>query len=215
MVCSVAIKLWVETKVALGEIFCMSERIMNLPKQDKFDTKQLGEWKLPDFKPLFDSNEFVPTGEDAATYQDDPDQSDTRAWRTMSHGDFLTKRFRQASPWIDEHILARWRWLVHGIKPTNVRKTSSKNLSHLVGAMDTLTCLFASLSLALTVVVLALVRPLSIRITLIGIFGTLFALLLKLMAGSPTRGEVFGATAAFYAVAVVFVGSTNNDCACS
>jgi hypothetical protein len=136
MVCSVAIKLWVETKVALGEIFCMSERIMNLPKQDKFDTKQLGEWKLPDFKPLFDSNEFVPTGEDAATYQDDPDQSDTRAWRTMSHGDFLTKRFRQASPWIDEHILARWRWLVHGIKPTNVRKTSSKNLSHLVGAMD-------------------------------------------------------------------------------
>jgi hypothetical protein len=201
--------------VAPGEILCMSERIMNLPSQDMFNTKKLGQWKLPDFKPIFDSGEFVPTGERAETYQDGPGQTDTCAWKAISHGDFLTECFYQASPWIEKNILVRWRSLVHGVKPTDVQDASTLNFTHLVGAMDTLACLIASVLLAVTIVALPLVHPSSIRFVLIGIFGTLFALLLKLMAGEPTRGEIFGATAAFYAVAVVFVSSTNNECLCS
>jgi hypothetical protein len=214
MVCSVARTWSADANVAPGEILCMSERIMNLPSQDKVNTKKLGQWTLPNFKPVFDSDEFVPTGESAKIYQEGPEQTDTCAWKAMSHDDFLTRRFCQACPWIEEHILVRWRYLVHGVKPTDVQDTSTLNFTHLVGAMDTLACLLASVLLAVTIVALTLVRPSSIQFVLIVIFGTLYALLLKLMAGEPTRGEIFGATAAFYAVAAVFVGSTSNDCVC-
>jgi hypothetical protein len=195
----------------------MSEQIMKLPTQDEFNTKKLAEWKLPNFQPLFNSNEFVPTGEPAATYQGNPEENDTCAWKEISHGDILTKCFYRASPWIEDNILVRWRYLFYGVKPTDEQMTSSMSFGHIVGAMDTLACLLASILLAVTIVVLAVVRsrPLAIRIVLISIFGTLFALLLKLMAGTPTRGEVFGATAAFYAVTAVFVSSANNDCTCS
>lgn len=80
--------------------------------------------------------------------------------------------------------------------------------------MDTMSCLLASVLLAVTVFILSVVSPLKLRIVTIGIAGTLFSLCVKLMAGDPSRSEVFGATAAFYAVTVVFVGSTNDKCAC-
>lgn len=198
----------------LGEILCMSERIMNLPTQDKFNTEKLLRWKLPHYKPLFDQDEFVPTGEEAKRYQGDPAITDTCAWRNFAHDDFLTNRFLQASPWIDKQVLARWRRYVPGRKPTDLQFPSTLHYKKAVKALDTVTCALASVMLAITVIVLKVVRHLTIRILLTAIFGTLFAVFLKTMAGSLTRGEVFAATAAFYAVAVVFLSNTNSECAC-
>lgn len=200
-----------------GETLCMSERVMNMSYQDRFNTKKLEEWKEPEFKSLFRGDEFIPTGEEAATYQGDASRTDTCVWRAIPHGDFLTKCFLGASPWIDKHVSRRWRSLLGKKKKNNTDTVAEATMQydHLVATMDTLACVFASVILALTIVVLVVVRPMAIRIALVGIFGTLFAFLLKLMAGSLTRGEVFGATAAFYAVAAVFVGSSNVDCVCS
>ena len=189
----------------------MSQQIMNMPTQNVFNTEQLTGWKSPGFKPIFEDAKFVPTGEDEDTYQGDPDRTDTCSWTTVPQ-DFLTMRFMYSSRWIVRH-LDRWRPLRHGAVRTVPETPTTMQYGRLVGAMDILSCLLASILLAVTVIVLAFVRPLAIRIAVIGIFGTLFALLLKLMAGNPTRGEVFGATAAFYAVAAVFVGSTTDDCA--
>jgi hypothetical protein len=186
---------------------------MTLPTQDEFCTKLMMQWQPPDFKPLFNQAEFVLTGERASTYQGDASRTDTCAWRAIPHGDILTKGFIRARPWIKRHILNRWRSQVHGVKAADIAlEPSDMQYDYLVTAMDALACVAASVLLAVTIVVLVLVRPLRIRLALIGTFGTLFALLLKLMAGNPTRGEVFAATAAFYAVAAVFVGSMTNDC---
>lgn len=204
---------------ALGTTLCMSERIMNLPSQDKFYTKKLAEWKMPVHIPLFDSDEFVPTGEEAKLYKGDASRNDTFAWRALPPGDSLTKAYLNASPWIDKYIVTRWRSLILGRKPapggSDAQLPSTMRYHDIVSVMDLLTCILASVLLVVVVKVLAVVRPLSVRIALIGIFGTLFALLLKLMAGTISRGEVFGATAAFYAVAVVFVSNANSECACT
>jgi hypothetical protein len=197
-----------------GETLCMSQQIMDLPTQNVFDTQQLAEWASPDFRPIFENDVFVPTGEDERTYKGDPDRTDTCAWTTLPR-DYLTMRFLYCSRWIVKHVFGRWRTFRHGAVQTKQESATTLHYGRLVGVIDLLSCLLASILLAVTVVVLAIVRPLAIRIALIGIFGTLFAFLLKLMAGKPTRGEVFGATAAFYAVAAVFVGSINNECACS
>ncbi|KAF2036000.1 hypothetical protein EK21DRAFT_53265 [Setomelanomma holmii] len=208
---------WAEYDKALkryGETLCMSAEIMNLPTQNIFNTKQVESWKLPGFKPLFDNDEFVLTGEDKFWYQGNPDQNDSCAWRAIPRGDVLTQTFVKSSPWIEKHIVDRWRSLLRRKKPDDDKQLVRWRYSRIVGALDTLSCFLASVLLTITIIVLAVVKPLVIRIAVVGIFGTLFALVLKLMAGDPSRGEVFGATAAFYAVAVVFVGSTNNDCAC-
>jgi hypothetical protein len=198
-----------------GETLCMSERIMNFSNQNQFNTRKLKEWKEPTYKSLFCGDEFNPTGEEAETYQGDARWTDTCAWRAIPHGDFLTSYFLSVSPWINTHISTRWRSLVHKRKIPNPVADATIRYGHLVVTMDTLACVVASIILALTIVVLVVVRRLAIRVALVGIFGTLFALLLKLMAGNLSRGEVFGATAAFYAVAAVFVGSSNVECACT
>lgn len=172
------------------------------------------EWKLPGYKPIFENHVFVPTGEDEDTYQGDPDRTDTCAWRSIPRKDLLTTCFIHFSRWLHKSFLVRWRTPRHGAVWAVPRPPVYMLHGRLVGAMDTISCLFASALLAATIKVLAVVRPLGTRIGVIAVLGTLFALLLKVMAGNPTRGEVFGATAAFYAVAVVFVSSTNNNCAC-
>jgi hypothetical protein len=190
----------------------MSERIMNLPIQDEFNTRKLANWKLPNFKPLFDhQDEFVLTGERATTYQGNPKENDTCAWRAMPRGDALTRSFIEASPWIKRHIINRWQLLVHRIKPTDDQEPFMQ-YENIVAAMDTLACLTASVLLAATVIVLVVVRPLRFRVALIGVFGILFALLLRLLAGCK-RSEVIGITAAFYAVTAVFVSPSISNCA--
>jgi hypothetical protein len=188
---------------------------MNLPSQDKFYTKKLAEWRMPIHRPLFDDDEFIPTGEEARLYQGDASRNDTFAWRALPPGDILTRSFLNISPWIENCILDRWRSPIRRRKPTNATLTSIMTYKHIIRTMDLLTCVLASVLLVIVIVVLKAVRPWSIRIALVGIFGALFALLLKLMAGTISRGEVFGATAAFYAVAVVFISNTNGECACN
>lgn len=87
-------------------------------------------------------------------------------------------------------------------------------LETLVGVMDVISCLVASVLPAVTILILAAVSSMKARIAIIGISGVLFALLVKVMAGNPSRAEIFGATAGFYAVAVVFVSSTRESCTC-
>jgi hypothetical protein len=188
---------------------------MSLPTQNVFTAKQLAGWQLPNHKPIFECDQFVPTGEDTDRFQRHPDQSDLCAWRTIPRGDLLSMMFLYLSQWFATQVSGRWATPRDAAKQPQPKPPAHVRYGRLVALMDTLSCLFASALLAATVKVLAVVRPLNVRIAVIAALGTLFALLLKLMAGNPTRGEVFGATAAFYAVAAVFVSSTNGDLACS
>jgi hypothetical protein len=191
----------------------MTAKILNLPRQDKYYTKKLKEWKSPGFQPLFGNEEFIPTGEQTTFYEDDPSTTDTCACTARAPGDPLTRVFMRISQWVANHVVPQWRKRIHGRQPDDDLNEVSLPSARLITVLDMLACIVASVMLEVTIVVLVVVRPLRIRLGLILVFGILFALLLKLMAGNPSRGEIFGATAAFYAVAAVFVGSLRNDCA--
>ena len=184
---------------------------MKLPHQNGFYARDLATFVSPRCKPIFENERFIPTGENAMWYQDTPEGRDTCALKDIPRDDFLTMRFIYLSRWLDNHILARIRKRLRRGKASNSDAQAYLHLDSIVGIMDTLSCLLASVTLAVTVLILADVRPLKIRIAIVGIAGTLFALCVKLMAGNPSRGEIFGATAAFYAVAAVFLGSTNDE----
>ena len=187
---------------------------MKLPQQSAHYTEHLAEFKPPSFKAIFENDKFVPTGEKARTYQESSVRSDTCAWSDIPQSDALTTCYIRSGKWIERNVLSRLRRRSSTTTQVVPRIQTDVRHGRVVGVIDTLTCLVASLLLEAAVQGLTWVRPLKVRVGLIGAFGTIFALSVKLMAGNITRGEVFGATAAFYAVAVVFVGSTTNDCAC-
>jgi hypothetical protein len=208
-----------QTDCRLGRTLCMSEQIMKLPHQHAFYTEYLAKFKPPHTADIFENDVFVPTGEDADRYQNSPERNDTCAWRSMPQTDFLTTCFYYCSRWIEVYIPVRLRSCITGRKGSKegmAKVDAQLDVRHdrIVSFMDTFSCLIASILLWIPVQVLASVRPQKTRIATVGVFGTLFALSVKLMAGDIKRGEVFGATAAFYAVAVVFVSSTRDDCAC-
>lgn len=99
-------------------------------------------------------------------------------------------------------------------EPEDTQIRTGLRYSLMVAVMDIASCLIASILLVASVVALAWGRSMVVQTAIVAIFGVVFALLLKLMAGKIKRGEVFGATAAFYAVAVVFLVSMSKDCGC-
>ncbi len=186
---------------------------MKFPDQDGFHTKDIAEFKGPNFKPVLDNGIFMPTSERAHVYQGMSGWNDTCAWRAIPQSDFLTMRFTYSSKWIQRNVIERVRRCILGRRAQPDQLTSME-FGRIVGVMDTLTCLLASVLLAVTIWVLATVRSMKWRLVIMGITGTVFSLAVKLMAGNPSRGEVFGATAAFYAVVAVFLSSTNVVCTC-
>jgi hypothetical protein len=204
----------VEADNVVGQTLCMSEQIMKLPCQDAYFTKHLSEFKPPKFRDVFDGGNFAPTGEKAKIYQDLLERQDTCAWATLPSTDFLTTRFQHSGKWIERHILSRLRRCSPFKKSSRPGIQTDVRNDRIVGVMDTIACLVASALLTASVLALTWVGPLRTRIAIVGAFGTLFALLVKLLAGNVGRGEIFTATAAYFAVAVVFVSSTTTGSAC-
>lgn len=188
---------------------------MSLPGQNPYFTKYLTEFDLPYFKPLFKDSKFVPTGEDAGTYQNLSEKSDTCAWRNDSQNDFPTTLFLYFGRWVEKHVLPRLQKFCKVAEPheASQRHIDIRN-SRVVGAIDILSCLVASLLLEVTVISLVWAGSRGVGLAIVGVFGTIFPALLKLMAGKVTRGEMFTATGGFYAVSAVFLGSTSKDCVC-
>jgi hypothetical protein len=77
--------------------------------------------------------------------------------------------------------------------------------------MDYATCIVPSLLFMAVMFALVRIGPLDHRIATIGGSGLVFALVVKLLVGHPTRGEIFSATGAFFAVAAVFVSNPGNS----
>ncbi|OAL55943.1 hypothetical protein IQ07DRAFT_627956 [Pyrenochaeta sp. DS3sAY3a] len=197
-----------------GQTLCLSQQVLNLPNQDMFNTDILEKFKPPLCKPVFENNRFVPTGELASFYQGESERTDTCALKATPRKDFLTMQFLKYSRWIECTVLVWFRRRVKRPKRSASGDATDIRLETLVGVMDVISCLVASVLPAVTILILAVVLSMKARIAIIGISGVLFALLVKVMAGNPSRAEIFGATAGFYAVAVVFVSSTREICTC-
>jgi hypothetical protein len=186
----------------------MSEQVMKLPCQHPYYTSHLDEFKMPIFKNFFEDGTCVLTGDEAESYQDLKERQDTCAWGSLFKTDFLTMRFVWSSKWIERNISSGLRKLFHKTKkPLDPDIQTGIRYSRIVGVMDTIACLVASTLLLVSVLALTWIKSLGISLALVGVLGTLFALALKLIGGDISRGEMFAATAAFYAVEVVFIGA--------
>lgn len=188
---------------------------MNLPIQEDYHTKLLPIFDRPLCSPIFDQGRFIPTQEAASRYQGrGGSTTDTCAWRTMPSKDRLTLSLAKFSPWVEKHIFARMRKWWCDSKTSGSDDFSNVQYDTLITLLDWLSCLLASGSLAATAFALSYVPDRLPRLGAIAGLGLLFTFLMMVMVGGVNRGEVFLATAAFYAVAVVFV-SNDNSCICN
>lgn len=189
----------------------MSQQIMKLPDQPAYATRFLARFGSPTFDHI--SGCFGLTQEQSKLYLGPPRYSDSCAWRGLPNGDKLTKGFIRISPWIEGHVLKHLRAFIPGKRRTEQRATTGIDHEVVVEIMDYLTCITVSLLLTGALFGLAHIQPLGARIAGIGAFGTLFSLFVKLVTGDASRrAEVFAATAAFFAVASVFVSNAGGGC---
>ncbi|KAF2729140.1 hypothetical protein EJ04DRAFT_580876 [Polyplosphaeria fusca] len=191
--------------VKFGRILCLSQQVLNLPHQSAYAQKRLQDFDI------YKNDQFGPTGEAAYIYQGPSYATDTCAWRTAPASDFLTTYLLSHSNWIEKHVMKRFEKLRGGRTVKKVGKGTHVTHSIIVGVMDVLACIVANFLLTAAMYALDVVRPLKGTIAVIGTFGLVFSLALKAVSSSLSRGEVFGATAAYFAVASVFVGGTSNS----
>lgn len=113
--------------------------------------------------------------------------------------------------WLEKHLFRRVRWLFNRWRDSSHGNQTSTRHDSIVGMMDYITCVFVPVILTAAMFTLASIKPLMIRIAIVGVFGLLFSLSVKTISGHPTRVEVFAVTAGFFAVASVFVGTTSGN----
>ncbi|KAF1951948.1 hypothetical protein CC80DRAFT_573618 [Byssothecium circinans] len=210
---------WERYEAALeryGGHLLMSQQIMNLPSQDSLYTDYLAKFSPPIFREGPDGLIFGPTSQRAEHYL-----SDACAWKGLPQDDLLTTLFIKVSVWINQNIRSRLRRFRHDRART--KPSDTENLSNSEGLdttdldyytilayLDVLMCIFASCFLTGTMFAIAHIKPLNAQIGSVGVAGTIFTFSIWIMAGRNVRRiEVYAATAAFFAVASVYV--SNND----
>lgn len=104
----------------------------------------------------------------------------------------------------------RQRHLAEGEEP-NEPDEPDIPYDRIVMVVDAVVCIFAPVLLDVEMFALVAIKPLTVRIAIVGVFGVVFALSVKGFAGHLSRGEVFAITAAYFAVASVFVGTTSDN----
>ncbi|KAJ4288187.1 hypothetical protein N0V90_012204 [Kalmusia sp. IMI 367209] len=187
---------------------CTSHEIMNLPDQPAYATKFVAKFGPP----VFENGRFGITQELKEFYLDPSQRQDACAWRMLPQEDYLMRRVLQMSPWIEENISKRFAASRASQSQSSTQASNPPYYRHhvLVETIDILTCIFVSVLLMGTMFALAHIRALNARIGVVGGMGIVFSLCVKLLGGSPSRRiEVYAATAAFFAVASVFVSNVN------
>jgi hypothetical protein len=163
--------------------------------------------KLNEHPNLFKNGTFGPTNElgGAAAYQD-PKSPDFVAVVEVESLDLLTDLAIDHIVWIDKKILMRLRrWFSIGTRSNHIR------VSTLIAFFDTIACIFVPLLLTATMFALARIQRLMVRIAVVGVFGFIFLASAKLLSGRVSRSSIFSLTAAYFAVASVFVSSTGDS----
>ncbi|KAF2682474.1 hypothetical protein K458DRAFT_405734 [Lentithecium fluviatile CBS 122367] len=187
---------------------CLFNQLFQLPDHAPYFSKRLNLYSY-----LFHNGGFGPTDETgaAAAYQD-PNSRDFVAAVGNDSSDILTNFVAYHVDWIEEHVLQRLRPLLRfGRPPQQVAQQTGVRWTTIVKTIDAFTCLFVPFMLTCTMFALARTRPPMVRIGVVGALGLVFSLSAKLISGKMSRGETFAFTAAFFAVASVFVSTTGDN----
>ncbi|KAL5416177.1 hypothetical protein PMIN03_002216 [Paraphaeosphaeria minitans] len=190
---------------AHGQDLCLVHSLQNLPTHGSCAGATLN-----DYPELFENDgTFCPTNEtDGARAYKDPTSPDFVAVVGVDSYDVLTDLAVKHIAWIDQRVLERLRQCFRmGAGLGQIR------LSTLVAFFDTVAFIFVPVLLTTTMFALARIPSLMVRIAVVGVFGLVFSASAKLLGGQISRSSIFSLTAAYFAVASVFV-STTGESAC-
>lgn len=169
--------------------------------------------RLAEHDQVFDKHIFGPTSEADDVYLKPSHLTDTCAWRGLLRvplqEDLFTTQVIKHAKWIEKNILSRLRRLLPGRRKRPQPTETNIQYHHIVATIDILACVFVPFLLTAAMFALAEIGGIRVRTSIVGVFGLIFSLSVKAIAGHPTRGEVFAANAAFFAVASVFVESVS------
>lgn len=159
---------------------------------------------------MFQNGNFGPTDErGAAAEYLNPAARDFVACVGIDSSDILASLWVNNVDWIETHILRRVRRFSRASKQGT--QLTYVEFSTIVKTIDMFTCLFVPLLLTATMFALARTRPLMVRIAVVGALGLVFSSSAKIISGRLSRGEIFAYTSAFFAVASVFVSTTDDS----
>ncbi|KAF2467403.1 uncharacterized protein BDR25DRAFT_344815 [Lindgomyces ingoldianus] len=187
-----------------GRDLLQAHELFNLPNQDPYFTKHFAE-----YRELFENDVFGPTGEKASVYKDHSPPDDICALKAVPKEDYVTTLVKDNIDWIERNILSHLRrpWTFQ--KHKQQHRETFVHLSTVKSIMDWSTCVFSPILFTATIFTLIWIKPLNSRVLIIFIFGEIFALVMKLRGVS--RGEIFAATAGYFAVASMFVSTTSSS----
>jgi hypothetical protein len=183
---------------------CLYNELFKLPIHAPYFSR-----RFKGYEELFHNGHFGPTDEQgaAAEYRD-AESHDFVAGVGMDRSDILNNLWADNVDWIEKQIFRRVRsWLRLDQQSSDTRV----DLETIIKTIDALTCLFVPLLFTATLFALALIRRLMVRIAVVGALGIAFAVSAKLIYGRISRGDIFAFTAAFFAVASVFVSTTDGS----
>ncbi|KAF2187640.1 hypothetical protein K469DRAFT_103357 [Zopfia rhizophila CBS 207.26] len=203
---SVKVEALMDSIRKYSQDLCLAHAVAQLPDHSRYFTEY-----LESYPNLFENGLFGPTGEEEVFYKL-PKHPDSCALKSIPRRDVLTNLLIDKTRSLKTRIGSRLRKLWNrGEDAQQVQSNENVNLGTFIAIMDTFTCLYVPLLLSASMFVVNCIQSTRIRIAMIGVFGTIFSISFKLLAGQPTRSEVFAATAAYSAVLSVFVGATSSD----
>jgi hypothetical protein len=127
--------------------------------------------------------------------------------------DMLSSLFVNTLDSMEKHIINRAHTRFSQSSQQSQQDAEERGIEFatLNATLDALTCVLVPLLFTATLFALALIRRLMVRIAVVGAFSLAFTMSAKLIYGRMSRGEVFAFTAAFFAVASVFISMTESN----
>jgi hypothetical protein len=145
---------------------------------------------------------FGPTGE-SDEYYTHPPHPDTYSFKRMDAQDPFTAYLVNNVKTLYEKLSGK------GDDQETPRRPSIK-LSTICRVVNLLVCLYAPLMFTASIAILYTIRPTKIRIAVAGLLGVVVAISILLLVPGIRRGELFAIIAAYFAIAGVFIGASDN-----
>ena len=177
----------------------LAHKIAQFPDQSPLFSKRFAN--IPN---LCEDEKFGPTGESNEYYKHPP-HADTCTWREPDRQDSLTNLFIDNIEVIVSKLSRKKKE-----DPDSPQRESIK-LSTICGVVNLLVGLYAPLVFTASIAVFYCIRATSSRIVVAGLLGILFSMSIQLLVPGIKRGEIFAINAAYFAIAGVFIGASDNS----
>ncbi|KAF2786466.1 hypothetical protein K505DRAFT_380261 [Melanomma pulvis-pyrius CBS 109.77] len=184
---------------------CHAHTIAQYPIQSSVYSKNLLTYGLCKV------GKFLPTGEDEKYYQHPP-HPDTFALKDVSGLDPLTEFIvNNIESWARRFVKTKeYDEEENEIDPEFEVRNGGIRLAAIEAVVNSFTSLYAPVLFTASIAILYCIQSTKNRIVVAGVLGMILAASAQLLIPGVKRGEVFAITAAYFAIAGVYIGSIDN-----